>query len=139
MSKKSPSLSFRLKLVLIWSYVYFIASILLSIAYCSIPDSELNTDPNTDRILTIFTNLIVSALAGLTIYLLHKRKEKAVVVFIMMTLVSYGLSGIGGIAVSSQAYTISEITIVSIFFLVDLYLVAYLLLSAEVKSQLKQK
>lgn len=139
MSKKSSPLSFRLKLVLIWSYISFIASILLSIIYCSIPDSELNTDPKTDRMLTIFTCLIVGALAGLTIYLIHKRKEKAVVAFIMMTLLSYGLSSIAGSAVNSKADTISEIATVSIFFLVDLYLVAYLLLSTEVKSQLKQK
>ena len=139
MSKKSSPLSLRLKLALAWNYVTLVSCVLVIVGYCLISNDGLDIDTSIDRMLVICAGITIGALASLTIYCFHKRKEKTAFAFIVMTLTNYGLFDVTMGAVSSTADTALDVIISYVFLVIDLCLVMYLLLSSEAKSQLKNK
>ena len=136
-TKTSP-LSWKLKIFLAYLYLGLVGSALTILTFSFASDQILkNSDVPytlTSRLTIIIISIIIAALYGWILYLLHKRKSHTAHAFIILLIVSNGLDPIqphhdGVVSLA----TLSAI----IFIIIDIAITLFLLESREAKSQLK--
>jgi hypothetical protein len=122
------------KFIIGWMYVYLFFCLL--VLPMGIFDPNLFSAPTlADSIFFIASTLILIALSGCAIYLLHKRKKIASTLVVVTILLSYGFSSSPIGTYVEEENIVSAFVFWTLFIVIDTVAVLYVMLSKEMKEK----